>query len=288
MQALSKNSWVRRTPFRHYLDRLSRLIRRRKAEGDRGLPSVDGHVVPNSAVGTLRISTYRDTQGDKGNVESRRESHHHSWVVDSTYAGMEDNDLRGFLDGRFKFAWNQPSQIHVRLGRVNERSKFGEWELFRFVQRWVDVWLPPQSRVTQARIELTIEEGINQELELFLYDVHKDWNPGNGGVQGDNLSLPARGEVWWNEAGHETRAWGLPGAGFSSDQHPEADTGLTPLARAIYRPGDPSIVFQGTRLTTYVDERIQLGRPLLFLFKLSDYLEDIPGSDAPCVFGESG
>jgi hypothetical protein len=205
--------------------------------------------------------------------------HRHVWVKGPGYTGMEDNDLRGFLDGRFIAAWNQPQQIHVRVGRpCDVWSRYGEWELFRVLQRWGGLWLPPAAVVETARLELDVEQGVARELEILLYRVHKDWEPGNGGVDRNNNSEPAYGEVWWNEAGRGTSTWGLPGAGFASDTDPRADTPTTALALARYQPGDEMVVFQSRDLAAYIEERVTQGKPLLFLLKLSDYLEDMPGT----------
>ena len=192
---------------------------------------------------------------------------------------MEDNDLRGFVDGRFVAAWNQPGQIHVRLGRKRGSwAQHGDCELFRVLQRWDGLWLPRGATVKTARLALEIERGVNHDLDVLLYEVNKDWKPGEGGLLRNNNSAPVSGEVWWNEARCGIQPWGLPGAGFASDSHPNADTPVSPLASAKVRPGDPSICFESRELASYVEKRIAEGRPLLFLLKLSDYLEDIPGT----------
>ena len=207
-----------------------------------------------------------------------RQRHRHTWTANWNYAGMEDNDLRGFLDGRFKFSWNQPSQIHVRLGRLRQEQAFGEWELFRVLHRWADVRLPPAATVDRVELQIEIERGLEHEVELFVYSLNKDWNPGLGGGLANNNGFPSAGEVWWNEVGHKTEKWGLPGAGFASDTHPDADTPATPLARTVYRPGDRGIVFTSDQLCQYVQGQAICGAPLLLLFKLGDYFEDTPGS----------
>ena len=234
--------------------------------------------LPASVCGTLVVSLFDEKRPHGGRPEFTLHTHEHVWVRNSDYSDMEDNDLRGFLDGRWKFGWNQPTQIHVRLGRVRTRSALGEFELFRILQRWNHVTLPAGARVSQARLELAIERGGEYPLELFVYQVHKDWNPGHGGKERNNNSTPADGEVWWNEIGHRGQVWGLPGAGFASDSHPAADTPEMPLARARYSPGDQQVSFGSARLAAYVEERVAAGLPLLFLFKLADYVEDIPGS----------
>jgi hypothetical protein len=234
--------------------------------------------VPGSVCGTLAISLFDGETPSLNRARSNPLTHRHVWVRNSRYTDMEDNDLRGFLDGRFKFCWNQASQIHVRIGRTHAHSALGEFELFRFLQRWAGISLPAGARIRRARLELEIERAVDHPLELFVYQVHHDWNPGHGGQDRNNNSAPVHGEVWWNEVAHGIQSWGLPGAGFASDSHPAADTPAMPLARVAYRPGDAHLVFESPELAAYIEERSRTGLPLLFLFKLADYLEDIPGS----------
>ena len=210
--------------------------------------------------------------------------HRHVWVRGPGYTEMEDNDIRGFLDGRVVHGWNQPSQIHVRVGRFYLGPNLGEWEIFRILQRWSGIRLPWGARVTDAEMILTVEKGVDpsrgvdREMEVLLYNVHKDWCPGEGGLKKNNMSRAAPGEVWWNEVGQGGERWGLPGAGFASDTHPDADTPAVPLAVGRYRPGEDTVSFSSSRLAAYVQERALAGEPLLFLVKLSDHLEDATGS----------
>jgi hypothetical protein len=234
-------------------------------------PTVAGRI-SISALGPV------DRERPPGGATSRPARHRHVWVGNRWYQGVEDNDLRGFLDGRFRYAWNQPSQVHVRVGRQEKGPRGGEPELFRVLQRWDGIKLPRAATVTRAGLQVEIEEGVDFQLELVLYEVNKDWDPGLGGVRRNNNSAPAPGEVWWNEVAHDLRRWSLPGAGFASDSHAEADTPAMPLARARYTPGDRSISFESPRLTEYVARRLSRDAPLLFLIKLSDGLEDVPGS----------
>jgi hypothetical protein len=193
---------------------------------------------------------------------------------------MEDNDIRGFLDGNYKYGGsNQPTQIHVRVGRRPHRPLYGETELFRVLQRWDPLDLPPRAQVIEARLELFVEPGPGSDsaVNVKLYEVRKDWNPGRGGVE-ENNAPPARvGEVWWNDIGYGIRSWALPGVGFSSDDHPGADTGGMPLAEARYAPGDEKVVLGSDRLTAYIGGQVAADAPLLFLLKASDYDEDVIG-----------
>ena len=85
------------------------------------------------------------------------------------------------------------------------------------LHRWDDVPLPADAVATQVSLEIVVEAGIEDPADVMLYEVHRDWNPGSGGLQRDNTSPPAPGEVWWLEAAHGEEEWGLPGASFASD-----------------------------------------------------------------------
>ena len=194
------------------------------------------------------------------------------------YAGMEDNDLRGFLDGTYKYGWNQVSQSHLRLGRRGSSPRFGEYELFRNLQRWGELPIPREVDRLEASVTLSLESGPSHPVDIAVYAVFKDWNPGSGGVDRNNNSSPAPGEVWWVEAKSDAVPWSLAGAGHASDTDPDADTAAEPLAILRYSPGDTEIVFASSRLADYVETRIHNGAPLLLLYKLVDPYEDTIGS----------
>ncbi len=198
---------------------------------------------------------------------------------DANYSGMEDNDIRGFLDGVYKEGWNQVSQVHLRLGRRGRNPAFGEYELFRNLQRWADLPVPRLAVVEDATIELSLESGPPYPVDIAVYAVHKDWNPGGGGVNNDNNGPPKDGEVWWLDAKYDELAWSRPGAGHASDHDPRADTGAEPLAISRYTPDAPGKVsFASSRLTHYINAQIHAGEPVLLLYKLTDVYEDSPGS----------
>src|SRR5688572_16246633 len=73
-----------------------------------------------TARGQLVLSTYSDAEEAIAPVLQRS-----MFVNGPSYSGMEDNDLRGHLDGTYKYAWNQPSQVHVRIGRRNTNPRYG-------------------------------------------------------------------------------------------------------------------------------------------------------------------
>lgn len=219
-------------------------------------------------------------------------THTSVFVNDGHGKPLRDNDIRGFLDGGFRWGWNQAEQTKVRVGRARSSIRppeYGEDELFRALQRWESVDLPPGSRVADARLRLHTQGSLEGgDVAVYLYAARRDWNPGSGGVRQDNVSVPASGEVWWGEARHEREPWGLPGAGFAADRHPDADTGLQPVAVARREAGDGRIEFGGDRLTRHVREKVRSGEPLLFLLKLSDWEEDEPGSVLALCSAEHG
>lgn len=223
--------------------------------------------------GVLTISTFADAP-----LYATRSTPHATEYVDGpAYMGMEDNDLRGYLDGTFKYAWNQTTQSHVRLGRRGDAPRYGEFELFRNLQRWSGIVLPPNAVVTRATLALHVQTGAERPMRLELYRVKKDWNPGTGGTLGNNVSPPKPGEVWWNEAKHGQLAWGLPGASYAASDS-SADTDPMPLAEGQYRPGHSTIVFSSAALARYATARIAQREPLLLLVKLTDVQEDTPGT----------
>jgi len=191
---------------------------------------------------------------------------------------VADIDLRGFLDGRFIYGWNQPGQIHSRVGRRDSSARFGETELFRTLQRWDAIALPAEVEIESAELRIGVEEGPERPLRVMVYAVTRDFEPGEGGVRRDNTSPPKPGEVWWGAARHEREAWGLPGVGFASDTHPEADTPVMALAEALYTAGGGELVFSSPALAGYIQEQARGRRPFRFLVKLSDPLEDEPGT----------
>ncbi len=231
-----------------------------------GLPSIRG---------TLRIASYGPDARDEG---ASGWVHHQRWVRGESYQGVEDNDLRGFLDGRFVYGWNQPGQIHSRVGRRPTKPRFGETELFRTLQRWDAVTLPTEAQVLEASLVMEVEDGPARPLDVLLYSVNPDWNPGQGGTQRDNTSPPRAGEVWWNEIAHDELSWGMPGVGFASDQHPRADTPAMALAEAPWVPDQRQLRFESDALRAYTQEQTRRGKPLRFLVKLSDALEDDAGA----------
>ncbi len=243
---------------------------------------------PVSVRGELRVSAFAAAPAARPADEPTR--HRSSFVNGARWRGMEDNDLRGFLDGRFRYGWNQPGQFHVRAGRLKGGVRWGEYELFRTLHKWERVALPPGAQVEAARMRIAVEESapLSRRVTLLLYEVKPDFDPGQGGTRGDNLSPPKKGEVWWGEIGHEERAWGLPGAGFASDVDPESDTGAQALAEVVVDRDTRWTVLESPALAEYVQRRLSEGRALQFLLKLSDEDEDSRGTSIKMFSGNIG
>jgi hypothetical protein len=248
--------------------------------------SPDEPTRPRPVNGTLLISGF----GADGGLDVPADAAKHTSIFapGADYAGMQDNDIRGFPNGRFVHGWNQVGQRHVRLGRQLSTSRFGEKEILRVLQRWDDIFLPPGARVAHVSLELDVEAGISRAADVMLYEVHRDWNPGSGGVKRDNTSPPAPGEVWWLEAAHGEKDWALPGASFASKDPKLGDVAPLPLATARYVPDSSKLVFSSTSLTAYLQRRVSAGKPLLFLLKLSDSDEDSLGEVVSFYSAEEG
>jgi len=242
---------------------------------------------PPSVRGTLRISAF----GPGPAVPDGASLLHHSVYVNGLhYSGQEDNDLRGYLDGRFRYGWNQPTQIHVRAGRWKHSQRWGEYELFRVLYRWGDLGLPRDAKIESARIRIFVEKPSfnEQPVTVMLYEDKKPYDVGEGGLERNNISPPKPGEVWWGELAHDEKPWGHPGAGFASDVHPDADTGAQALAEARLEPGDEEIVFESAALAAYAERSAQRSRPLYLLLKLSDRDEDVRGTAVHLWSGNIG
>ena len=160
-------------------------------------PEYSGAGDPAPVGGKLSVSVFPD--GTSGLGKPSELQHETVFVNGPHYRGMEDNDLRGYLDGGYKYRWNQPGQVHLRIGRRRRGSSRGEFELFRNIQRWADIELPPGSQVTSANLQIFVEGGSPGYIDVFLYELKKDYDPGRGGVEENNTSTPKQGEVWWGE-----------------------------------------------------------------------------------------
>ena len=204
----------------------------------------------------------------------------------SGYRGMEDTEIRGFLDGAVKFERNVATQYHVRIGCEASGAVAGRSEVMRVLQRWDLSPIPACARIAAARLVLRQEDitrfphrqPLRWPVTFYIYEVKKPWGPGRGGVGADNVSKPEPGDAWWLEARAGELAWQVPGCGFASDTDPRADRGAEPLASgAIHGPGD-DLVCTGPRLALHVERAVRSGRPLEVLIAASPADECLPGS----------
>ncbi len=239
--------------------------------------------LPQAVQGTLLISAYSE---EANAVDPLR--HRSIFINNSSHMVMEDNELRGYLDGFWKYRWNQATQIHLRVGRRKAGLKYGELELKRMLLKWDGVVLPPGAKIMKSQLTYVVEKGLEFPVDLGLYPVNKNWEPGQGGVKRNNNSHPQDGEVWWGEVAAHQKPWGLPGAGFSDDRHPDADTPVMAVATTTYNPGDSLLQFASKSLDSYIEQRLNVGKPLLFLLKLLDVYEDFPGSALAIYSGNYG
>jgi hypothetical protein len=77
---------------------------------------------PRPVSGTLALSGFVAAAAET----SPDATQHTSLLVPGLdYAGMQDNDIRGFPNGRWVHGWNQVGQRHVRLGRDPSTSRCG-------------------------------------------------------------------------------------------------------------------------------------------------------------------
>src|SRR5688572_3715210 len=204
----------------------------------------------------------------------------------SGYRGMEDTEIRGFLDGGVKFERNVATQYHVRIGCEASGAVAGRSEVMRVLQRWDLSPIPACASIAAARLVLRQEDitrfphrqPLRWPVTFYLHEVKKDWGPGRGGVDRDNVSKPEPGDAWWLEARAGELAWQVPGCGFASDTDPRADrAGEALAAGTIHGPGD-DLVFTGPRLARHVERATRAGGRLDFLVAASPADETLPGS----------
>jgi hypothetical protein len=212
------------------------------------------------------------------------------------YSGFDDVEIRGFLDGQVKFERNVATQYHVRVGCEGSKPVGGRYEVMRVLERWDVSALPKDARVISVRLVLHQEDcrrfphryPLRWPADFYLYEVRKPWGPGRGGVGRDNLSRPERGDAWWIEARAGEQAWREPGCGYASDESPEADRSVEPLAWArIESPAD-ELCFTGPGLARHVERALAATGQLSLLLKASGTDEALPGSVKTFFSGEFG
>ena len=70
------------------------------------------------------------------------------------YRGMDDTEIRGYLDGSVKFRRNVATQYHVRIGCEASKPERGRYEVMRVLHVWDLSALQQGARVRSARIIL--------------------------------------------------------------------------------------------------------------------------------------
>lgn len=204
----------------------------------------------------------------------------------SSYRGMADVEIRGFLDGDVKFARNVATQYHVRVGCEGSKPQDGRYEVMRVLQRWPLDGLPRGTQVKSAHMTLFQEDiasfphryPLRWPVDFYLYEVKKPWNPGRGGEKGDNVSPPEPGDAWWNAAMAGELNWSEEGCSFASDTHPDADRGEQPLAWARLESAGENLVFTGPRLVRHIERACADEKSLDFLIAARPDQEALPGT----------
>jgi len=212
------------------------------------------------------------------------------------YGGMEDVELRGFLDGTVKFERNVATQYHVRVGCEGSKPDRGRYEVMRLLQRWDTTALPPSAQVRGARLVLCQEDiagfphrhPLRWPVDFYLYAVKKPWNPGRGGSRRDNVSSPEPGDAWWLEAKAGELKWAEAGCGFGADNDAQADRKQHPLASCRLGSVDEDLIFSGSRLARHIEKAAQEGSGLDLLIAAGPADEALPGSTRAFYSAEFG
>ncbi|MFQ5963568.1 MAG: hypothetical protein ACE5KZ_04710 [Candidatus Scalinduaceae bacterium] len=195
---------------------------------------------------------------------------------------VEDTDIRGYLDGRTKYLFNQGKMYHMRVGRRYNGASGGELELKRSLVRWFLPEIPEKAFVKNAGLVFWVEtfeknsplktqSNKKLPLHLYAYPISSGWGEGLGGVKKDNFSRAALGEVSWNEERAGQLSWPAPGALIP-------DT-VAPLAVGIIDSDDKEVILSSESLRIYVEECLHKDRSLDLLLKLDDQEEDCYGTE---------
>jgi hypothetical protein len=212
-----------------------------------------------------------------------------SYSLISPVSTVEDTDIRGYLDGRVKYPYNQGTSYHVRVGRrYGGPNREGRFELKRGLVRWALPELPREARVVSARLSFWIEafmvdsplagEEPLEPLHLYAYPTDADWVAGAGGIEKNDLSRAAPGEASWTEARVDEETWAAPGALEPDDQDALVRYALRPVAMGTIVRDDTMLTFGGPSLARYVDRSLERGSVDLLL-KLDDEEEDRWGTE---------
>lgn len=206
--------------------------------------------------------------------------------ANDVYSGMEDVEIRGFLDGQVKFRRNVATQYHVRIGCEGSKPHAGRYEVMRVLERWDVLGIPAYATILSVKLRLEQEDTsafphIHQPLwpvDVYAHELRKPWGGGRGGARGDNESEPEPGDAWWLEAQAGKTPWAVPGAGLGDDVDPAADRSTSSLAAGRLEGPEQPLVLEGAGLVRLVQQAVSGRRPLCILLKLSDHQEHLPGS----------
>jgi hypothetical protein len=221
------------------------------------------------------------------NLEENNATGKHSarvvhYDIQSPSYTVEDTDIRGFLDGRTKYPFNQGKMYHMRVGRRYNGASRSELELKRSLVRWFLPEIPEKAFVKNAGLVFWVE-GFEKNsplktqsnkilpLHLYAYPISSGWGEGLGGVKKDNFSRAALGEVSWNEERAGQLSWPAPGALIPGT--------VAPLAVGMIDGDDKEVTLSSERLRIYVEECLHKDRSLDLILKLDDQEEDCYGTE---------
>lgn len=202
---------------------------------------------------------------------------------------VEDTDIRGMLDGKMKYPFNQATAYHMRVGRRIDGPFEGELELKRSLVRWHLPALPRGARVTAAELTvwvemfptnspLTVEAG-RLPVHLYAYPLDEPWEPGGGGTGKDSFSEAAPGEASWVDGRTGQQPWQRPGA---------LAPGTPPLAMGTIETGDRPLTLVGPRLARRLQTQLDRGGTFDVLFKQEAENEALWGTELGLLSSEFG
>jgi hypothetical protein len=211
---------------------------------------------------------------------------------------VEDTDIRGYLDGKVKYPYNQGTSYHMRVGRrYGGPSRARRFELKRGLVRWALPELPPEARIVSAKASFWIEafmvdsplagDDPLQPLHLYAYPTDVNWVAGAGGIDKDDLSRAAPGEASWMEARVDEESWPAPGALEPNDEDPLVRYKFGPVALGTITRDDTMLTIGGPKLARYVSESSDRGSVDLLL-KLDDQEEDRWGTETGILSSNFG
>lgn len=213
---------------------------------------------------------------------------------------VHDADIRGLVDGTGKYQFNQGRSYHMRVGRRYHGANEAAFELKRALVRFEIPDLPAGSRVGDVELSLWVEAFLSDSplaqdsaallpLHAYLYPLDLEWKEGRGGVDLDDFSGAARGEVDWLSARAGEVAWPAPGALQQTPSGNGRAYSVSALATAMVVGDNRWLRFSGPLLTEYVDSlRAEGDLSASFLVKLDDAQEDHWGTEMAFLTSQYG